>query len=231
MFLSPAAARRTSIGLSAEKSVQVAVTDQHRASWPIHQFDTGHWRGQGAAVQEDRFQIQRKVTFFLEAFEIFRNTQRVGVVRGRNCGGTAFRFQASRRHAVSVWVLRIQPLGSFSTVVLFRGWRPVKRDAKNLRVHIPPTQPHPMRHRAKPAMRPRPTYIYIYFYLNFTIDLTERRPLILFMARVGVSLTRKSPRVSSRARGAQSFSTAAPCSTSRGAPPRRPPAARARSPR
>ena len=182
-------------------------------------------------MQEDRFHIQRKVTFFLETFEIFRNTERVGVVRGGNCGGTAFRFQASGRHAVSGSVFRIQPPDLFSTAVLFRGRRSVKRDAKNLRLHIPPTQPHPMRHRAKPAMRPRPTYIYIYFYLNFRTDLTERRPLILFLARVGVSLTRKSPRVSSRARGAQSFSTAAPCSTSRGARPRPPPAARARSPR
>ena len=61
-------------------------------------------------MQEDSFHIQRKVTFFLETFEIFRNAERVAVVRGGNCGGTAFRFQASGRHAVSVWVCKGRPL-------------------------------------------------------------------------------------------------------------------------
>ena len=93
-------ARRTSVGPSAEKSVQVAVTDQHCASWPIDQFDTGHWSGQGAAVEEDSFQIQRKVGFFLQAFEVFGNAERIGVVRGGKGGGIVFHFQASGRHAV-----------------------------------------------------------------------------------------------------------------------------------
>ena len=51
------------------------------------------------AVQEDSFHIQRKVTFFLEAFEIFRNTERVVVVRGGKCGGAV-------QSAVSVWRCR-----------------------------------------------------------------------------------------------------------------------------
>ena len=79
-------ARRTMTNPSAEEFVQVALADQHLASWGIDQFDTGYWSGQGAAVQEDRFHIQRKVTFFLKAFEICRNVERVGAVRGGKFG-------------------------------------------------------------------------------------------------------------------------------------------------
>lgn len=74
--------------------------------------------------------------------------------------------RALQRSTYSLLIPKYQPLGSFSRFVIFRGRRPVKRDAKNLRVHI---------------------HVHL-FYLNFRTDLTERRPLILFLARVGASL-------------------------------------------